>query len=159
MKRLLISLVLISSPLLAGAQVGVSVNIGEPGFYGQIDIGNMPRPPVVYSAPVIVEAPQGDMNYPPLYLRVPPEHHKNWRKYCHQYNACNRQVYFVTDDWYHNSYAPRYAKEHPHPHDEHGYDEHGHDGHGHDEHGHDEHGHDEHGHDEHGHEHGHEDER
>ena len=139
MKRLLISLALISSPLLAGAQVGVSVNIGEPGFYGQIDIGNMPPPPVVYNAPVIVEQPQGGVAYPPVYLRVPPEQHKNWRRYCHQYNACNRQVYFVTDDWYRNSYVPHY-NEHRHEHDNHppGHEDHEHEH----EHGH-EHGHDE----------------
>ena len=36
------------------ADVGVSVNIGQPGFYGRIDIGNVPQPRVIYAAPVII---------------------------------------------------------------------------------------------------------
>jgi hypothetical protein len=138
MKRMLISLALVAAPVLAQAQVGVSINIGEPGFFGQIDLGNRPPPPVVYSAPVIVE--QQREAYPPIYLRVPEEHHRNWRKYCHQYNACNRQVYFVTEDWYNNSYAQERRHEHEHEHDEH-HHEHDDDHHGHgndqDEHHHD----------------------
>ncbi|PRC92122.1 hypothetical protein S2091_3257 [Solimicrobium silvestre] len=111
---------LIAAPLLAHAQV--SINIGQPGFYGQIEIGNAPPPQVVYSAPVIVQAAPTQEAYPPMYLRVPEEHHRDWRRYCHEYNACNRQVYFVTNDWYNNSYAPHYAREHGHGHD-HEYEE------------------------------------
>ena len=69
MKKLLISLALVASPLLAQAQVGVSVNIGEPGFYGQINLGNAAPPPVVYSQPVIVQAPPPGPEMAPLYLR------------------------------------------------------------------------------------------
>ena len=29
------------------ADVGVSISVGQPGFYGQIDIGNFPQPRVV----------------------------------------------------------------------------------------------------------------
>jgi len=151
MKPLIIALALITAPLLAQAQIGVSVNIDQPGFFGQINIGNLPRPEVIYSAPVIVEAPPANVNYEPVYLRVPPEHHRNWGRYCHEYHACNRQVYFVTDDWYQNTYAPHYAHEHEHEH-EREYHEHEHDReHEHDE----EHDHGR-GHDR---EHGHEDER
>jgi hypothetical protein len=113
MKKLLISLALIASPLLAQAQVGVSVNIGEPGFYGQINLGNAAPPPVVYPQPVIIQAGPGPA-LPPLYLRVPPDHHKNWGRYCQQYNACGRKVFFVSDDWYRNTYAPQYKREHAH---------------------------------------------
>ena len=37
--------------------VGVSVSIGQPGFYGRIDIGDYPYPPprVIYGQPRIVE--------------------------------------------------------------------------------------------------------
>jgi hypothetical protein len=60
---------------------------------------------------------------PPVYLHVPPGHAKNWRKYCRQYNACNRPVYFIRSA----EYAPDYARRHDgHDHDEH-HDEHGHD--------------------------------
>ncbi|RZI56802.1 MAG: hypothetical protein EOP37_22915 [Rubrivivax sp.] len=91
------------------ADVGVSVSIGEPGFYGQIDIGNV-RPQVVYERPVLVQrvpAPQ-----PAVYLMVPPGHQKNWSRYCGRYNACGRPVYFVKETWYRDVYAPQYRREH-----------------------------------------------
>lgn len=99
---------------LSGAQaadVGVSISLGQPGFYGQIDIGNSPRPRVIYAKPVVIHrAPH--VVYEPVYLRVPPGHQKNWRKYCGRYDACGRPVYFVRDDWYRNEYAPRYRRDH-----------------------------------------------
>ncbi len=130
---------LLAAPLFAQAQVGVSINVGEPGFYGQINIGNAAPPPVVYQAPMVVEAPPGGVIEAPLYLRVPEEHHRNWRKFCHQYNACNRKVYFVTEDWYGRTYANHRHEEHEvHEREEHEHD-HDHDrDHDHHEHGYDE---------------------
>lgn len=128
-------------PALASAQVGVSVNIGEPGFYGQINIGDFPQPQVIYSQPVIVERVPESYG-PPLYLRVPPGHEKHWAKHCAEYNACGHRVYFVRDDWYQRQVVPRYHGEGGHGGDwDHG--DHGH-GHGHgDDHGHGHgHGHD-----------------
>lgn len=91
--------------------VGVSISLGQPGFYGQIDIGNYPRPRVIYAEPVVIHrAPR--VVYEPVYLRVPPGHQKNWRKHCGRYDACGRPVYFVRDDWYQNEYAPRYRRDH-----------------------------------------------
>lgn len=99
------------SPLLAGAaDVGVSVSIGQPGFYGQIDIGDFPRPQLVYEQPVIYQ--RGPAVYGPVYLRVPPGHEKDWGKHCGKYNACGRPVYFVRDSWYNDVYAPRYRETH-----------------------------------------------
>ena len=99
------------SPMLASAaDVGVSVSIGQPGFYGQIDIGNFPRPQVIYEQPVIYQ--RGPAVYGPVYLRVPPGHEKNWGKHCGKYNACGRPVYFVRDNWYNDVYAPRYRESH-----------------------------------------------
>jgi hypothetical protein len=130
-------------PAIAAAQVGVSVNIGQPGFYGQINIGDFPQPQLIYSQPVIVERVPESYG-PPMYLRVPPGHEKHWAKHCAEYNACGHRVYFVRNDWYQREVAPRYDHER---HDEgrhegwdhgrgHGHDEdHGH-GHGHG-HGHD----------------------
>jgi hypothetical protein len=120
--------------------VGVSINIGDPNFYGRIDIGNVPQPPVIYTQPVVIERRVEYVNAAPIYLRVPPGHEKHWEKHCHQYQACGRPVYFVRDDWYRNQYAPRYHEHyedhgreewHDHGH-EHGddYDDRGH-GHGH----------------------------
>lgn len=60
MKQFLIAVALalaaITTPALA-ADVGVSVTIGQPGFYGRIDIGDYPypQPRVIYSQPRIVE--------------------------------------------------------------------------------------------------------
>ncbi len=95
------------------ADVGVGVSVGEPGFYGQLELGNVGRPPVIYSQPVIVEHRYHNLS--PVYLRVPPGQAKNWRKYCDRYNACTRPVYFVKDDWYRNVYVPQYHQSNVHP--------------------------------------------
>jgi hypothetical protein len=49
----------------------------------------------------------------PVYLRVPPGHRKHWSKFCGRYDACGRPVLFVRDEWYTNTYVPRY-REHYH---------------------------------------------
>lgn len=94
------------------ADVGVSVSIGQPGFYGRIDIGDYPypQPRVIYSQPRVIERVYVERE--PVYMRVPPGHAKNWRKHCHRYNACGERVYFVQDSWYNSEYAPRYREQH-----------------------------------------------
>ena len=135
MKRLLFALIAAvpAVPALAG-DVSATIGINQPGFYGQINIGDVPRPVVIYSQPVWVQRPAKVVYVEPIYVRVPPGHEKHWSKHCAQYNACGRPVYFVRDEWYNNEYVPHYR----HAHD----NDHGH-GHGHDKHGdHDEgHGH------------------
>ena len=86
----------------------VAVSVGSPGFYGQIDIGGFPQPQLVYPQPVVVQPSPEYASAPPVYLHVPPGHEKHWNKHCAQYHACNRQVYFVKDDWYNNEYVPHY---------------------------------------------------
>lgn len=93
-----------------GADLGVSISIGQPGFYGQLDIGNVARPRVLYSRPIIIDRTPRGVVYEPVYLRVPPGHSRNWRNYCGRYNACGRPVYFVRDDWYNNVYVPYYRQ-------------------------------------------------
>lgn len=106
----------ISTPALA-ADVGVSVSIGEPGFYGRLDVGDSPQPRVYYRQPRIIE--RGDYYQgAPVYLRVPPGHRRHWAQHCGEYNACGEQVYFVQDDWYKREYAPRYREQHRDHHDE-----------------------------------------
>jgi hypothetical protein len=101
--------------LLAGSaawsavDVGVGVTIREPGVYGRIEIGTSAPPPVVYRQPVIVQQPAVIVTQPPLYLYVPPGHAKKWRKHCHQYDACGRQVYFVKEEWV----QAEYSRSHP----------------------------------------------
>lgn len=113
MKRFLIGVALatLASSALA-ADVGVSVSIGQPGFYGRIDIGNAPQPQLIYPAPVIIRQAPASVARQPIYLSVPPGHEKKWSKHCHKYNACGQPVYFVQQDWYTNVYAPGYRSEH-----------------------------------------------
>lgn len=92
------------------ANAAVSISLGEPGFYGRIDIGNAPPPRLVYGEPVIVRRVK--TWYPPIYLRVPPHHRDNWYRYCDSYGACGRPVYFVDDAWYEEVYVPRYREHH-----------------------------------------------
>jgi hypothetical protein len=96
------------------ADIGVSVNISQPGFYGRIDIGRVPGPVLIYPQPLIIEQRPVTLVREPIYLRVPPGHAKNWGKYCSRYQACGQPVYFVQDDWYRNVYVPRYYGESKH---------------------------------------------
>lgn len=107
-KILLVAFLAVSSTVALAADLGVSVNIGQPGFYGQIDIGGYPPPQVIYQQPRAVYRVPVDR--PPVYLRVPPGHSKNWRKYCGRYNACDERVYFVQNNWYQRQYAPQYRQ-------------------------------------------------
>jgi hypothetical protein len=113
MKRFLIAaavaITTINTPALA-ADVGVSVSIGQPGFYGRLDIGDYPQPQVIYRQPMMIE--RAPMDRPPVYLRVPPGHAKHWSKHCREYNACGERVFFVQDNWYNREYVPRYQQQH-----------------------------------------------
>ncbi len=102
----------IGTPAMA-ADVGVSVTIGQPGFYGHIDIGDYPypEPVLIYREPIIIHR-HAAVVYEPIYLRVPPGHAKRWRYYCDRYDACDRPVYFVRDRWYNEVYAPLYRERH-----------------------------------------------
>ena len=87
--------------LAHAADVGVSIQVSEPGLYGRIDIGKFPQPQVVVAQPVVVAPPRVAVARPqPVYLWVPPGHQKDWRKHCGKYDACGVPVYFVSDSWY-----------------------------------------------------------
>jgi hypothetical protein len=111
MKTLIIAATIFAAAVPAMAQTSVSINVGQPGFYGHIDLGGYAPPPVYYTQPVIV---QRQVRYvgQPVYLRVPEGHRKHWNKHCSAYNACGQQVFFVQDGWYNNTYAPRYREQH-----------------------------------------------
>ena len=109
MKRLIFALAITAAATPALAQnVGMSVTVGQPGFYGRIDIGNFPQPMVIYPQPVIIQPSPVAMYQYPIYLHVPPGHAKDWRKHCGRYNACGQPVYFVQESWYNDVYVPRY---------------------------------------------------
>lgn len=105
----------ISLPALA-SDVGVTISIGQPGFYGQITLGgHYPVPRLIYPNPVVAIPPAGVLQQQPVYLYVPPGHAKRWNKYCHRYNACYQPVYFVQQNWYNDVYLPHYQSQHAYP--------------------------------------------
>jgi hypothetical protein len=93
----------------SAVDVGVGVTIRQPGVYGRVEIGTSAPPPVIYRQPVVVVQPPVVVAQPPMYLYVPPGHAKKWRKHCHKYDACGRQVYFVREEWV----RARYDEAHP----------------------------------------------
>jgi hypothetical protein len=115
MKSLILGAAMLAAAIPALAQTGVSISVGQPGFYGRIDIGDFAPAPVVYAPrPVIIyDAPR--YRAEPIYLRVPPGHRKNWKKHCKRYGACSKPVLFVRDEWYERTYVPRYRERHHAP--------------------------------------------
>ncbi len=113
MKKLIAALALVAGasaiPALAG-NVAVSISVGEPGFYGHLDVGGYGRPALIYREPIVVA--HRYRGVPAVYMRVPADHSRNWNRYCGRYDACSRPVYFVRDEWYRNVYSPRYHQLH-----------------------------------------------
>ena len=110
------SLVLASVTSQAGQPV-INLSVGgeiSPGVYGEVQFGNAPPPPVLYEQPrVIVHQPDEDQ-LAPMYLYVPPRHAKNWRRYCREYGACGRRVYFVKSEEYEPGYRDHKGGKHGH---------------------------------------------
>ena len=111
MKALILCAALAAASFPALAQTNVSISVGQPGFYGRLDIGDFGPPPVYVAQPIIVERYER-VRAQPVYLRVPPGHRKNWSKHCRKYGACGQPVLFVQDRWYNDVYAPRYREVH-----------------------------------------------
>lgn len=112
--RGLAAVALVCAAGAAQAQAYISSTISgqlAPGVYGQVNIGNAAPPPLVYAQPMWGN--QGAMmpQAQPMYMWVPPDHSRNWRRYCYQYQACGRPVYFL------RSAPPRWRAEAPHHHD------------------------------------------
>ncbi|MCA1856336.1 hypothetical protein LE190_10425 [Massilia oculi] len=116
MKALILCAALAAASFPALAQTNVSITVGQPGFYGRIDLGDRAYygpPPVYVAQPIIVERHyRRHVRAEPIYLRVPPGHRKNWSKHCRKYGACGQPVLFVQDRWYQDVYAPRYREVH-----------------------------------------------
>ncbi len=108
-KLLAVALLSVAAIGSAAAQVNVSVGINQPGVYGRINIGDVPRPALVRSEPVIIRAPRQAVQAAPVYLYVPTVQQQSWSRYCGRYNACGQPVYFVRDDYV----RERYENEHP----------------------------------------------
>ncbi len=98
-----------AAPAIAQPNVGVSIGINQPGVYGRIHIGDVPRPALYRAEPVIIQPSRVVVERQPVYLYVPPAHEQNWGRYCGRYQACGQPVYFVRDEWV----RERYEHEHP----------------------------------------------
>ncbi len=95
------SMLAVAASASLAADVGVSVEVSQPGVYGRIDIGRFPQPQVIVPQPVLIARPAVVVAQPqPVYMWVPPGHRKDWGKHCKHYNACGVPVYFVRHDWY-----------------------------------------------------------
>jgi len=105
-----LALLALTTASAVAANVGPSAAIGDPNFYGRLNLSRYPTPQVINARPVLVH--DNGYRQDPLYLRVPPGQNEDWGRYCHEYNACEREVYFVRDDWYTHEYAPRYQQQH-----------------------------------------------
>src|SRR5271169_6605564 len=53
-----LGLAAVGGTAMAG-DVVVSISVGQPGFFGQINIGNIPQAQVVYAQPVVVQPAPG----------------------------------------------------------------------------------------------------
>jgi len=123
MKRFFVLALMACAPAMA-ADVSVSVTVGDPRFFGRLEIGSFPQPRLIFPKPVVVQVVPVGVVREPMYLRVPPGHEKHWSKHCAEYNACGHPVYFVEDRWYNDVYVPEYKARHGHgehgDHDDHG---------------------------------------
>jgi hypothetical protein len=91
----------------ADVDIGVSVQISQPGVYGRIDIGQFPKPRVIVAEPIVVTPSRTVVvRQEPVYMWVPHGHRKNWRKHCREYGACGVPVIFVRHDWYDSHVRP-----------------------------------------------------
>ncbi|KQY86054.1 hypothetical protein [Pelomonas sp. Root1444] len=84
-------------PAAQATDVGVSIGFSQPGVYGRVDIGRYPQPMLIAPQPVLIGRPA---YREPVYLWVPVEHRRDWRRHCYHYGACGAPVYFVQDNWY-----------------------------------------------------------
>lgn len=115
------TLMLASLAAQAGQPI-INLNVGgelAPGVYGEVQFGNAPPPPVVYAQPRIIVRQPRDVELEPLYLAVPPRHARNWRRYCREYEACGRQVYFVKSEEYEPGYR-EHGRKRGHDHEDEG---------------------------------------
>ncbi|MDE2296406.1 MAG: hypothetical protein KGL36_13260 [Gammaproteobacteria bacterium] len=107
MRKLLWVAAMLAAPAAFAGNVGFSISFNQPGLYGQINLGNVPAPQLIYSQPVLVAPPPyAAPALPPMYLHVPPGYERDWREHCAEFHACDRPVYFVRDRWYRDVYLP-----------------------------------------------------
>lgn len=99
---------LASSTAASAADVNISLH-GQvvPGLYGHVRVGE-PQRTVIYQEPVrvyhqpVYHHPTTEVRYypapvyvQPIIIHAPKKHRRHWKKHCHAYHACGRQVQFV----------------------------------------------------------------
>lgn len=95
-------LALLSALFLSAAAHAQSM--GQPGYYGRIEIGDYPQPPLLISNAVMGNP--GVYSGQPVYMHVPSAQAYAWSRYCQRYGACDWMVYFVDNEWYESVYVP-----------------------------------------------------
>jgi len=102
-----------ASPLAGAADTVATITEPvKPGVYGRLAMAtSKATPALVYEQPMFIEPPAVPGKVETLYLHVPPEHAKNWKKYCSKYKACDHPVYFVKSAEYEPGYKERAEKE------------------------------------------------
>jgi hypothetical protein len=122
MRKYLLSLsallMLQAAPQSFAGDLGINVILSgevKPGIYGQVQLGNTPRPVVVYDQPRVIVVDKRYIHEEPIYLHVPPGHARHWSKHCREYHACEHRVYFVRSQEYERDYHHEHEHEHHHP--------------------------------------------
>jgi len=99
--KLLVALLLgIAGSAFAGEVVVTIQGRVAPGIYGSVVIGEaLPQPRFYHPQPIVVVPQPTAVVIQPLYLYVHPVHRQRWADNCWRYEACNRPVFFVHEDW------------------------------------------------------------
>ncbi len=110
--RLLVGLLSLAAlPAPAQAQLGVTLQFGDPNYYGRLSPVGLAVPSVYNVRPIAVQPRRWGPPLQPLYLRVPAGERANWSRYCRRYGACQAPVYFVQDRWYRDVVVPRHRRD------------------------------------------------
>lgn len=100
--------ILLAAAVFPALSIGATLTAGQSGYYGRIDIGDVPHPDLISPQPIVIKPVSGLTR--PVYLHVPPGHAKDWAKHCAKYNACGEQVFFVRTQWYESVYVPHHRQ-------------------------------------------------
>jgi hypothetical protein len=104
MRVLSLMMLLVVTATALGAESGATLKPGQPGYYGRIEIGDVPHPDLISFKPLVIRPASGATR--PVYMHVPAAQVKDWAKHCGKYQACDQSVFFVKTQWYNTVYVP-----------------------------------------------------
>lgn len=96
----------------ANASTQINISIGDSGYWGVLPALTGYRPEVWNNSPIVAIG-TAVAGLSAIYLNVPDAERHDWKNHCRKYDACNRPVHFVKNDWYRDQYAPEYRRQHP----------------------------------------------